>query len=103
VSATVTVTEYTVTALPEGDWPDSPRHWSVFVRPTFVKDMWVVTDMFSTPYTKNAKRVSDSLPRNFRSKHYMPLEQALEVAKKVAETMTINGMTAEDYVKRVSA
>jgi hypothetical protein len=89
----VLITEYTVLALP----PESVNRWSlaIRVRPRSAGgDLWVVTDSGGVfAFDGEGAMVPDfrgvDVPR-------FPLEQALDLARRLAVTHRVNGKTAAE-------
>ena len=103
---TVTVTEYTVSAWPRSVSPGAPgeQHlWDIVIRPAR-GGLWVVTRGHGRlPVMTKHGSWSWNLPRQFiPTTCFMSLDRALVLAKKAAPTVTVNGMTVDDAVKRLA-
>lgn len=103
-TATVEVTEYQVCAIPEGLVDRADRvMWSVWVRPTSVPDMWVVTGRHQEEILTLGGNWTWRLPRGFRRQHYRTLPDALAAAKAAAESREMFGMTPDDLIAKAGA
>lgn len=101
---TVEVTRYQVSCLP-ADHPDA-HHFSLSVeRRSTNPDSWCVTDGAycydlngNAEYEANPSSRTDKFKRSFRHS----LDEALQLAKRIAPTMTINGLTPAKVLARSS-
>lgn len=95
------VTQYSVSALPEGLSVDS-YIWGLHV--TYRGEgLWSV-DHLGMVLAANNKwdydRINSSRTDYWRSRHRFPLEEALKRAREMAPKMVINGFTVADLLKK---
>ncbi|MFD3748362.1 hypothetical protein [Nocardia sp. NPDC058633] len=92
-----TVTEYAISCLPETD--RDRKHFTLFVRKS-TGDLWRVCDRWGDRYDMHGKYVPaiDTNDEDLRRTTLMPLDKALEIAKRVAPTLTCNGKTVSDVL-----
>jgi hypothetical protein len=86
-----------VTKYPEGGV--NAREFTLWVEHRGPGDRWCVTDG-AFCYRKDGHKSYESLPSSrtdrFKKAYRFPLEQALEIAKKVVPKLTIGNKTAEE-------
>lgn len=108
----VRATTYTVeAALPDG-LPDRNR-WTLYVKAYGADGLYYVTDGFepigfysrSAAKSRHPERAYPTDRRSdwFKRTYLMPLDEAVALAKRIVPKLTINNMTAEQYVAWVEA
>lgn len=102
---TVRVTRYEVCALPEGH--ELRRHFIIHVEPR--GDRWAVVQPFQPAPCLGSDGEWDWEPQlssrtdEWIATHRFDLETALELAKREAPKLTVNGRTAADFLAHDAA
>lgn len=91
-------------AIPEEirelDEYDEASHFDVYVE-WRSKDRWAVVDRFKACYNREGKRDYEPQPssrdEDFLKEYRFSLEEAVEIAQRVAKTVKLNRFTVEDF------
>lgn len=101
---TVEVTRYQVSCLPS-DHPDAIHFTLTVERRDINPDRWAVLRSgfcYDTKGRKKYEMIPSSRTDAFKRRYRHTLEDALEIAKRVAPTLTVMGHTVEDAFSRTS-
>lgn len=97
---TVTPVVYTVSCVPpdiDGSYLFTLRVERRDINP----DRWCVTDgafCYATDGTKKVEPLRDNRTAAFRRQYRFALDDALDLAKRLAPTLTVNGLTVTDML-----
>ena len=96
--------KFTFTALPHDVAEKSPEahHFNVYVE-LKSKDRWAVHTGYGDCYDSNLQSEYETLPSErteaYKDHYRFPLDEAVEIAQRLAKTITIGNMNVEEYLE----